>query len=142
MTMKQNTTVRFGDASTQTVLVRDDLLNTAPLDVLWYTAKDYEQFRQDAPGDTVQNSCRRQFVESLLLQQNEHEKIGIVDPKGLFVLSKACSKIAKERARQIAKQNAQDVAWSAKEGSTANFLQSTPLTNQNPKPNTILAVSA
>jgi hypothetical protein len=148
MTMNQNTTVRFDDASTQTFLICDDLSNTAPLDVLWYTAKDYEQFRQDAPVRTVQNTSCRQFVESLLMQQRCHRENGIVDPKGLYVLSKACSKRAKERALKLGLLNAEDLVESAK-GSPAKFLHDTPsLTELAPSantillPNTILAISA
>jgi hypothetical protein len=146
MIMKQNMTVRFDDASTQTVLVCGDLLNTPPLDVLWYTAEDYVQFRRDAPDDTVQITCCRQFAESLLMQQRCHKQIGIVDSKGLYVLSKACSKQAKQRARQLGLQNAQDVAESAK-GNTDKFLHATPsLTSLTklltPPLYTILALSA
>lgn len=146
--MKQNMTVRFDDASTQTVLVCGDLLNTPPLDVLWYTAEDYVQFRRDAPDDTVQITCCRQFAESLLMQQRCHKQIGIVDSKGLYVLSKACSKRAKERALKLGLLNAEDLVESAK-GSPAKFLHDTPsLTELAPSantillPNTILAISA
>lgn len=52
---------------------------------------------------------RRAFVRSILEQQDEQKRIGLYDPRGLSQMSKACSKISKQRARQSAEDNARQL---------------------------------
>lgn len=52
---------------------------------------------------------RREFIETLLAQQWEHKQMGISDPKGLYQLSKACSKQSRLLAIRQAKEDAQQV---------------------------------
>jgi hypothetical protein len=108
-TTKQKMTVHFNDDATETYFVDDSLSTLVPPNMLWYSAEEYELFRKDRPCKTKENSSRRQFVQSLLSQHQEHKEIGISDPKGLQMLSKACSKGARLRARQLAAENEQDV---------------------------------
>jgi hypothetical protein len=111
-TTKQKMTVHFNDDATETYDVDDSLLSTlvvAP-NMLWYSAREYELFRKDTPCKTKETTSARQFVQSLLSQQQEHKNIGISDPKGLLRLSKVCSKGSRLRARQLAAENEQDVA--------------------------------
>ncbi len=109
MTTKQKMTVRFNDDATETYFVDDSLSTRVPHSMLWYSAGEYELFRKNTPCKTNKTICPRQFVQSLLSQQQEHKNIGISDPKGLFRLSKVCSKGALLRARQLAAKNEQDV---------------------------------
>jgi hypothetical protein len=109
-TTKQKMTVRFNDDATETYFVDDSLSTRVPHNMLWYSAGEYESFRNDTPAcKTNETICPRQFVQSLLSQQQEHKNIGISDPKGLLRLSKVCSKGARLRARQLAAKNEQDV---------------------------------
>jgi hypothetical protein len=48
------------------------------------------------------------FVESLLTQQYENQKMGINDPKGLFQLSRAGSKYSRQRAIKAANEQAEE----------------------------------
>jgi hypothetical protein len=113
-TTKQKMMAHFNDDATEIYFV-DDSLSTLVRPTLsrpsklWYSAKEYEFFRTDAPCMTKETDCRRQFVQSLLSQQREHKEIGISDPKGLRMLSKACSKGAVLKARQLAVENEQDI---------------------------------
>jgi hypothetical protein len=76
----------------------------------WYTSKDIailrasyqkEQFFEERP--TVKD-----FVHSFLAQQNEHQHLGIDDPRGLFQFSKACSKHSRKQALLQAQDNARE----------------------------------
>jgi hypothetical protein len=63
-------------------------------------------------SSTVRSSSadkRREFIETLLAQQWEHKQMGISDPKGLYQLSKACSKQSRLLAIRQAKEDAQQV---------------------------------
>ena len=53
-----------------------------------------------------QSSARRTFVTGLLAQQDEHQRLGLKDPKGLFQYSKAASKQSRLRAIRAAKEDA------------------------------------
>jgi hypothetical protein len=109
-TTKQKMSVRFNDDATESYVVDDSLSSLVPPNMLWYSAEEYKLFRKDRPCKTKsENISRRQFVQSLLSQQWEHKKIGISDPKGLQMLSKACSKGPRRRARQLAAENERDV---------------------------------
>jgi hypothetical protein len=108
-TTKQKMTVHFNDDATATYDVNDSLSTEVPPNMLWYSAGDYKLFRKDTPSKTKETTCPRQFVRSLLSQQQEHKEIGISDPKGLLRLSKVCSKGSRLRARQLAAKNEQDV---------------------------------
>jgi hypothetical protein len=77
--------------------------------MLWYLAEEYGLFRTDTPNKTKETGCHRQFVQNLLSQQWEHKKIGISYPKGLRMLSKARSKGALLKARQLAAKTEQYV---------------------------------
>jgi hypothetical protein len=108
-TTKQKMTVHFNDDATETYFVDDSLSTLVPPNMLWYSAEEYELFRKDTPCETKETTCTRQFVQSLLSQQQEHKEIGISDPKGLVMMSKACSKGSRLRARQLAAKNERDV---------------------------------
>jgi hypothetical protein len=108
-TTNQKMTVHFDDDATETYLVDYSLSSQVPPNMLWYSAEEYGLFRKDRPCKTKENISRRQFVRSLLSQHQEHKEVGISDPKGLQMLSKACSKGARLRARQLAAENEQDV---------------------------------
>ena len=58
---------------------------------------------------------RHHFVESLLAQQDENEKMGIDDPKGLFQLSRAGSKYSRQRAMKTANEQAEEAKKICKE---------------------------
>jgi hypothetical protein len=114
-TTKQMMMVHFNDDELSETFLLDDSLSTpVQPNTLWYSAEEYElfrtEFRTDAPCETKETSCRRQFVQNLLSQQREHKEIGISDPKGLQMLSKVCSKGARLKARELAAKNEQDVA--------------------------------
>jgi hypothetical protein len=112
-TTNQKMMVHFNDDKTETYLVDNSLSSLVPPNLLWYSAEEYELFRKDRPlktkAENISRRHRRQFVQSLLSQHQEHKEIGISDPKGLQMLSKACSKGARLRARQLAVENEQDV---------------------------------
>jgi hypothetical protein len=132
--------VHFDDNSTETVFFCEPSSGSVSPNSLWYSPKDYETFRLDAADKTVGKTYRRQFILALLSQQLEHKKLGIIDPKGLKVLSKACSKGARQIALQLALQNARDIADTAEE--KAKLPQSTPVRHRRPLRNVISAVSA
>jgi hypothetical protein len=46
---------------------------------------------------------------ALLQQQNEHQQLGMQDPKGLFQFSRACSKKARQQALQQAREHEKEV---------------------------------
>jgi hypothetical protein len=52
---------------------------------------------------------------SVLAQQWEHQKLGIQDPKGLFQLSKICSKSSRQRALRRAEEDAREAREIAQE---------------------------
>jgi hypothetical protein len=108
-TTKQKMMARFNDDElSETFLLDDSLSASVQPNTLWYSAEEYKEFRIDTPRKTKETCCRH-FVRSLLSQQREHKEIGISDPKGLQMLSKACSKGAKLKARQLAAENEEDV---------------------------------
>jgi hypothetical protein len=67
---------------------------------------------------------RHQFVESLLAQQYENEKMGIDDPKGLFQLSRAGSKYSRQRAMKSANKQAEEAKKIGKENTTIGLVDS------------------
>jgi hypothetical protein len=137
--MTPHTEVHFDDNSTETIVYERLSAAVSPTS-LWYSPKDYEAFRLDAADKTVGKTSRRQFILALLSQQLEHKKLGISDPKGLKMLSKACSKDALQIARQLALQNAQDIADTAEE--KAKLPQSIPVKHRRPLRYVISAVTA
>jgi hypothetical protein len=106
--------VCFNDNANQ-VIVLD--LSTLNADDLWYADSDLRYFRQlqkeafttVVPSTSERMFCSRNHVKNVLLQQSEHEKMGISDPRGLATLSKVCSKAKRQRAYQAAIENTQEV---------------------------------
>jgi hypothetical protein len=66
-------------------------------------------FRFHVSGSSSSADKRREFIETLLAQQWEHKQMGISDPKGLYQLSKACTKQSRLLAIRQAKEAAQQV---------------------------------
>ena len=60
-------------------------------------------------SNDFEERLRKQFIRSLLEQQNEHQKMGIFDPKGLFQFSKTASKAARQRAIDQAKEMEKEI---------------------------------
>jgi hypothetical protein len=52
---------------------------------------------------------QRDFVMALLQQQVRHKQLGLQDPKGLFQLSRACTKKSRQRALQQGRQHEKEV---------------------------------
>ena len=100
--------------------------------VLWYTKADIDNdqtsqsHEENDEHDLRRNRKNdvRQFVLNLLKQQQEHKSLGIVDAKGLFQFSKACSKNARQRALKAGKQHAVEVemSWEERRQDTLNTL--------------------
>mmetsp|Transcript_130754 Transcript_130754/g.194844 ORF Transcript_130754/g.194844 Transcript_130754/m.194844 type:complete len:144 (+) Transcript_130754:25-456(+) len=111
--------VQFND-STQFFATYEQLSTSVPASILWYSSCDYDQFREDATQETTSRGddggvarSRHIFIQDLLHRQSEQRQLGISDPRGLLVLSRACSKAAKVRARRNALEVARDVGSSA-----------------------------
>ena len=95
----KNKMIQFNENSIKTYVVNST--NSEQ----WYSKEEISSFRKTFPLCEQQARCRRQFVGSILSQQAEHKKAGMSDPKGLKMMSKACSKTATQRARQTAIEN-------------------------------------
>jgi hypothetical protein len=94
---------------------------------VWYTKRDLAAIRSQCCCTTVDdetNACEeaslpvisaadrqrpKKFVVALLQQQNELKQLGMQDPKGLFQLSRACSKKARQQALQQAREHEKEV---------------------------------
>jgi hypothetical protein len=107
-TMKKATTVRFDEASTQTFLFDSAVPCKEDNSHFLFSKEALDTFRRIMP-ETSSKSFRHNHVASILAQQWEHQRLGIQDPKGLRMLSTACSKSARKRASAVAMQNAQEV---------------------------------
>ncbi len=116
--MKQQAERRVRFSKTEQVKMVETVENDEKSSV-WYTRQDLllanilrseDCSCQQRPVDKDSPRCicqlraagerRRDFVMGLLQQQLEHKKFGIQDPKGLFQLSRACSKSSRKRALQ------------------------------------------
>jgi hypothetical protein len=99
---------------------------------VWYTRQDLANTRsedcsckqQQRPLDKAKDApmmciCQlssggdrhrhRDFVMGLLQQQIENKQLGLKDPKGLFQLSRACSKKSRQRALQQGRKHEKEV---------------------------------
>mmetsp|Transcript_26697 Transcript_26697/g.74780 ORF Transcript_26697/g.74780 Transcript_26697/m.74780 type:complete len:256 (+) Transcript_26697:181-948(+) len=85
--------------ATTTLLVRND--NTASCSCPASSSSSQQQQHQ-------RRARQRALVVSVLEQQNEHKRLGIDDPKGLFQLSRRCSKISREQAQRKAAMDAKE----------------------------------
>jgi hypothetical protein len=105
--------VSFNDISTNTVLV-DTETTASQRNACWYTPEELRKLDDDE--DTVvdeealrkqneRSKIRREFVRSILERQTEHKTLGIDDPKGLRMLSRACSKYSRALAENSAQLN-------------------------------------
>jgi hypothetical protein len=94
----------------------------------WYSKEDYARFKdEEQQGENafeVARACRRNIVQSILEQQDTQRKLGVSDPKGLEKLSRACSKLARARARDTALQFEQEAYGDEKRRSS--FISTTP----------------
>jgi hypothetical protein len=71
--------------------------------------KDAQDASQCVNEVRADRERQRDFVIELLQQQFEHKKFGIQDPKGLFQLSRACSKSSRLRALQEGRRREKEV---------------------------------
>jgi hypothetical protein len=77
--------------------------------------RDLAQFRASTTDDQEEqersslDKQRLEFVQGLLEQQSEHQRLGFHDPRGLFQFSKACSKTSRQRAQLQAEETARQV---------------------------------
>jgi hypothetical protein len=143
-TMKQQEERHVQFSKTEQVKMVEAVENDEKSSV-WYTRQDLllaNNLRsedcscQQRPLDTHAPKCicqlpadgerQRDFVMGLLQQQLEHKKFGIQDPKGLFQLSRACSKPSRLRALQEGRRREKEVQQLTQE-------ERTTLVQQDPK---------
>lgn len=107
----KKTAVHFDEASTQTYWIDSAVQCKEDYSQFWYSKEALDNFRRIMPDESCWNSksFRHNHIASILAQQWEHQRLGIEDPKGLRMLSTACSKSARRRASAVAKQNAYEV---------------------------------
>jgi hypothetical protein len=129
MMQQANRQVRF--CETEQVKVVETVDNDEKSSV-WYTRHDLantrsedcsckkQQRRLDKAKETpLMSICQliigtdrqrqRDFVMELLQQQVKHKQLGLQDPKGLFQLSRACTKKSRQRALQQGRQHEKEV---------------------------------
>ena len=116
---RTNRTVRFSDY--EQVQEVDSFIEAGQKDALWYSRQDLLDLRQHQGQDpdgcddcesffsTCGEQVQKNFVAELLRQQNEHRLLGMMDPKGLFQLSRSHSKKARINALKTAKSREQQV---------------------------------
>lgn len=112
--------VRFSEEER---IVEVDIVDNDERDSVWYSARDLQALRgsQQEQDDLPSNDCstlfhtfaapqrQKEFVTLFLLQQLEHQRMGMNDPRGLFQLSKAFSKRSKELALKAAQAHEKEV---------------------------------
>jgi hypothetical protein len=101
--------VRFDEDSTRTYWIDSEVPCKEDNSQQWYSKEALDTFRRIMPETSSSKSFRHNHVASILAQQWEHQRLGIQDPKGLRMLSTACSKSARRRASAVALQNATEV---------------------------------
>jgi hypothetical protein len=125
--MNQQAERRVSFSKTEQVQMVETVENDEKSSV-WYTRQDLllanilrsedcscqqRLFDKDSPRCICQlrgaGERQRKFVMELLQQQLEHKKFGIQDPKGLFQLSRVCSKQSRQRALQEGRQREKEV---------------------------------
>lgn len=103
--------VRFQEEPS--VLIVVEPLTPEDKTLRWYSPNDLNSasepcFVEKAYNNSTDKPCRKQFIQSLLQTQLEHQRMGIRDPKGLFQLSKRASKKARERAMKEGLETAEE----------------------------------
>lgn len=116
MVAKNNRKVRFNE---EKQVKEFDIVENDDCDAVWYSSRDLQMIRSK-DDELPSSDCsaifhkfdhqrQKEFIEALLRQQTEQQKLGMIDPKGLFQLSKAFSKKSKERALQSARAHEKEV---------------------------------
>jgi hypothetical protein len=104
------------DDSCKTILV--ETASSSQRNLLWYTKDEMKTLqkasRQEGAYVATNNAgssqiVRHRCVRAILEQQSEHQTLGITDPKGLFVLSRACTKVSRKIAQTEAIRVAEEV---------------------------------
>ena len=117
---KNTRKVRFDE---EEQIVEVDIVENDERDSVWYSPRDLQALRrgQQEQDDLPSNDCstlfhtfadpqrQKEFVALILLQQMEHQRMGMKDPRGLFQLSKAFSKRSKELALKAAQAHEKEV---------------------------------
>jgi hypothetical protein len=101
--------VRFcEDDSKETVLV-DTTLSSSQRDMMWYTPDEMDALKnasrqEDAhlANHASSRRVRHNCIRAILEQQSENKTLGISDPKGLFVVSRALTKVMRKNAQTAA----------------------------------------
>jgi hypothetical protein len=130
MMQQANRQVRF--CETEQVKVVETVDNNDETSSVWYTRHDLANARSEdcsckkqrrhldkAEETPLMCICQlisdadrqrqRDFVMALLQQQVEHKQLGLQDPKGLFQLSRACTKKSRQQALQQGRQHEKEV---------------------------------
>lgn len=137
-TLKRDRRVSFSDMehiqNIERVTEADDAgAENDTKNALWYSCQDLKVLRESQEKDSEACSAffepfgkqrQREFIAEILRQQNEHRLMGMVDPKGLFQVSKTFSKKSTQDARKSAKAHEQEVReyWEARNAFTMGIL--------------------
>lgn len=109
--------VRFDEGeSTQTFELDTSIYDK---NEVWYTPEELKTLRKITLKENLpeEGPCcssaarprRNDLVQAILEQQCEHQSLGIRDPKGLRIFSRACTKTSRESAVSAAILTAQEV---------------------------------